>query len=241
MVGAGVPLPQSRDRLHDETVRVGERLRGLERAPQRTAHDVVHRLRGQPRGEPLRLVEAARRELRVDGLAAGFLRADANRFGVPHQDQIHLAVPSSGKPRTAASSASAASGSSTLIVVIPMVRAGLRFTPRSSRNTASTGKTSKPLAHQLVDARIRLPQSFDRRLDDHVELAEVPERVRRVVTVGTGGCPVVRERPDLEPLRPDGRDRVQHHRPRLESLADAPHQLLRVEPRRPPPRIRSRR
>ena len=47
-----------------------------------------------------------------------------------------------GKPTAASSAARASSGSTTLIVVIPMARAGLRLTPRSSRNTASSGSMS---------------------------------------------------------------------------------------------------
>ena len=47
-----------------------------------------------------------------------------------------------GKPRTCSSSARATAGSVTLMVSIPMRRAGLRFTPRSSRNTASVGSMS---------------------------------------------------------------------------------------------------
>ena len=40
------------------------------------------------------------------------------------------------------SSASAAPGSATLIVVMPIARAGLRLMPRSSRNTQASGATS---------------------------------------------------------------------------------------------------
>src|SRR5581483_2667579 len=47
----------------------------------------------------------------------------------------------SANPTTASNSVSAASGSTTLIVVIPMAAAGLRFTPRSSRNATSDGST----------------------------------------------------------------------------------------------------
>ena len=43
---------------------------------------------------------------------------------------------------TASSSARASSGSTTLIVVMPIARAGLRLMPRSSRNTASVGATA---------------------------------------------------------------------------------------------------
>ena len=46
------------------------------------------------------------------------------------------------RPRSSPSSASASPGSVTLIVCIPSSRAGLRFTPRSSRNTASSARTS---------------------------------------------------------------------------------------------------
>ena len=53
-----------------------------------------------------------------------------------------------GKPRTCSSSARATAGSVTLIVSMPMRRAGLRFTPRSSRNTASEG--SMPSVVQAI-------------------------------------------------------------------------------------------
>ena len=46
-----------------------------------------------------------------------------------------------GCSRTRSSSASAWSGSPTLMVRIPRARAGLRLTPRSSRNTDSSGST----------------------------------------------------------------------------------------------------
>ena len=45
------------------------------------------------------------------------------------------------KPTTRSSWSSASVGSMTLMVVMPMAAAGLRFTPRSSRKTASCGST----------------------------------------------------------------------------------------------------
>ncbi len=45
------------------------------------------------------------------------------------------------KPSTCSSSVSAVAGSSTLMVVMPISRAGLRLIPRSSRNTHSSGST----------------------------------------------------------------------------------------------------
>ena len=47
-----------------------------------------------------------------------------------------------GKPTTASRSARACCGPSTLIVVIPIARAGFRLIPRSSRNTQASGFTS---------------------------------------------------------------------------------------------------
>ena len=47
-----------------------------------------------------------------------------------------------GSPTTCSSSARATAGSSTLMVIMPMARAGLRLTPRSSRKTASDGSIS---------------------------------------------------------------------------------------------------
>ena len=49
----------------------------------------------------------------------------------------------SESPRISPSSVSAASGSVTLMVCIPSARAGLRLTPRSSRNTHSSGVTPR--------------------------------------------------------------------------------------------------
>lgn len=49
--------------------------------------------------------------------------------------------PLNESPVTASSSSSARSGSVTLIVCMPSARAGLRLTPRSSRKTASSGRT----------------------------------------------------------------------------------------------------
>jgi len=46
-----------------------------------------------------------------------------------------------GWPSTASRSAIAWAGSPTLIVVMPIARAGLRLMPRSSRNTHSSGRT----------------------------------------------------------------------------------------------------
>ena len=61
-------------------------------------------------------------------------RAGAAAAARPHLQRIVT-------PRTCSSSARATSGSSTLIVVMPISRAGLRFTPRSSRKTHSDGST----------------------------------------------------------------------------------------------------
>ena len=64
--------------------------------------------------------------------------------------------PRSGKPTISSSSAIAASGSVTLIVVMPMARAGLRLPPMSSRKTASFGSIASCSQRQLVEARVGL-------------------------------------------------------------------------------------
>ncbi len=46
-------------------------------------------------------------------------------------------------PSSAANSVAATTGSITLIVVMPIARAGLRLTPRSSRNTQRPGATAR--------------------------------------------------------------------------------------------------
>ena len=62
------------------------------------------------------------------------------------------------------------------MVVMPMAAAGLRFTPRSSRNTASCGLHAAGLAGQLVEPRVGLAHADLARLD-HV--VEEPQRARR--------------------------------------------------------------
>ena len=59
-------------------------------------------------------------------------------------------------PVAADSSRRASPGSETLMVVMPMARAGFRLMPRSSRYTTSSGRTPHRLAGQLVDARDRV-------------------------------------------------------------------------------------
>ena len=163
-----------------------------------------------------RLLVAERGERRVGGHAGAGL--DPFRFGVPHPQQLHGASFSvSAKPSTCSSSASASSGSVTLIVVMPSARAGLRLMPRSSRNTRLAARHAEPLEHELVDARIRLAQAFDRRLDDDVE-REVVEAVRPRPAVGRR--PVVRERGRAQAVGADPCDRVQHLRAARRSAAD---------------------
>ena len=65
--------------------------------------------------------------------------------------------------------ANASSGSVTLIVVMPIARAGLRLMPRSSRNTTSLAATPSSLEHELVGGRVGLADPVLRRLDDDVE------------------------------------------------------------------------
>src|SRR5687768_13577494 len=53
----------------------------------------------------------------------------------------HAGSPTRLRPSTASSSAIATAGSPTLIVVMPIARAGFRLIPRSSKNTHSGGST----------------------------------------------------------------------------------------------------
>ena len=76
--------------------------------------------------------------------SAGTPEPGAMRSGSPwrtHNSSMSAPVHRRAKPRMASSSESASSGSTTLIVAIPISRAGLRFIPRSSRNTASDAST----------------------------------------------------------------------------------------------------
>src|SRR5262249_20272777 len=57
----------------------------------------------------------------------------------PHHPMMAHEVLPRSIPSTSPSSVTAATGSSTLIVVMPMARADLRLVPRSSRNTDSVG------------------------------------------------------------------------------------------------------
>ena len=84
---------------------------------------------------------------------------------------------SRGSPSSASSSATAAAGSATLIVAMPIARAGFRFTPRSSRKTVAAGSTSSRAHDELVDARVGLAEPLDRRFDHDVEQVESSGRV----------------------------------------------------------------
>ena len=84
------------------------------------------------------------------------------------------ALSRNGTPRSRSSSPSASSGSTTLMVAMPIALAGLRLMPRSSRNTVSLGGDAHLRQHQLVGGRLGLAHALLRRLDDDVEqLAEV--------------------------------------------------------------------
>ena len=87
----------------------------------------IHRVSRYESGSPATGSHAVHAQEQAQLLARGPRRASAQP---------------SGKPTTASSWAIASAGSTTLIVVMPMAAAGLRFTPRSSRNTTSAGSTA---------------------------------------------------------------------------------------------------
>ena len=76
------------------------------------------------------------------------------------------------------------SGSTTLIVCIPIALAGLRLMPRSSRKTHSLGSTSRR-SPDLVETPLRLSNAHHTRLDDLVEQV-VDLRKRRAITINPG-------------------------------------------------------
>ena len=109
-------------------------------------------------------------------------------------------------------------GRSTLIVVMPIARAGLRLMPRSSRNTAVGASTSSSLEHELVDARVGLAQPDDRRLDDDVE-AE-PVAVDRGDAVASVRGQLLVSAAVRRPALADALDRARHRGPRSEAATD---------------------
>ena len=72
---------------------------------------------------------------------------------------------------------------STLIVVMPMARAGLRLMPRSSRKTHVVGLDVEQLAGHLVEARVGLAHADLARLDDDVEQRQHLGHLRLAVDV----------------------------------------------------------
>src|SRR5262245_63262548 len=139
-VGLRVVLHQAVDDLDVEAERALHRLGGLVRPAQWAGQYRVDGIGRQPSRQTIGLSPAAVGQLRIRGPRPR-ARADAHGLCMPDEQQVH-GYPASAKPSTDASSASAASGSPTLIVVIPSSRAGLRLAPRSSRNTAAAGATS---------------------------------------------------------------------------------------------------
>ena len=116
-------------------------------AAQRAAHDVVHRLRCEPRAEPLRLL-VRRARVSSGSTAAPPDSPGPMRTGSAWRTstQVHQA-PSRREAEDARPARRVRRiGSATLIVVIPSARAGLRLMPRSSRNTALGRRDAEALA-----------------------------------------------------------------------------------------------
>ena len=210
VVGLHVVLDEAVDDLDLEAVRARDRRRGLTRAQLRTRDDRVDVLVREPRR---RAARPARVPAAVSGGLAGTPVPDSTRSGSACLTQMICmrlrVLAGSANPSACSSSTSATSGSVTLIVVMPIARAGLRLMPRSSRNTLSDASHAEPVEHELVDPRVGLAQPLDRRLDDDVERegAEARWAPRRPV----GRRPVVGERRDAQALGADALDRV-HHR-----------------------------
>ena len=205
------------------------------RAPQRGADHVVDALTREPVAEPRRLVVAARRELRIGRRAARLLGGDADRLGVADRraapsgrDQVEAEVLTELDERVV--------GSTTLIVVMPIARAGLRFTPRSSRNTQPSGGDVEALAHELVDPRVGLADPLDRRLDDGVEPEVRPAAQRAGRRVGPS-CSSARRPAGLVAQTADRADHLGSGR---EADGDPLHEDRRRRRCRPPPRTRPR-
>ena len=104
----------------------------------------------------------------------------------------------SGKPTTDSSSAMAASGSTTLIVVIPMAR-GLEVAADVVEEDGLAWLDRELLARQLVEAGVGLAHPDLARLDDDVEEIGEQAPVGRGAAV-VGRDPVVRQARGLEPL-----------------------------------------
>ena len=86
--------------------------------------------------------ERAALQLTSEDVAGGGGCGSRSGRGVHRRRTLRRSAQVRTRPSTRSSSASAAPGSSTLMVVIPIARAGLRLTPRSSRKTQSAGSTS---------------------------------------------------------------------------------------------------
>ena len=136
VVGVVVVLDEVVDHLDLDTAARSDRRGGGDRALERAADERVDRLEREPRGQTVRLLGAPSGERGIGADARS--GRDALGFAVPHPQELHQCT---SNPRTRASSASATSGSITLIVVMPIARAGLRLIPRSSRYTASGAST----------------------------------------------------------------------------------------------------
>ena len=144
VVGLRVVLDEPVDDLDVErraTAAIGSAV--STRSSQRARQDASTRSCASQSARRSRLLAAAR------GQAAGSRAhpcparcARARRAAPTAGPSAHLRH-RTAKPSSASSSASASSGSATLIVAMPISRAGLRLMPRSSRNTASDASTSR--------------------------------------------------------------------------------------------------
>ena len=194
------------------------------RAAQRARHDGVDALASA--SQSARRC-ACSRPAAVSPGSAGTPPPPSMRSGRPCRTQSS-SISCTSKPSACSSSASATAGSLTLIVVMPIARAGLRLMPRSSRNTAcdaSDVQARRSPARRCAGSGLRSP--FDRRLDDHVEAETVVERTRRTAVVVV--APVVRQRGGLQAVLFDDGDGARHLGARAEPGADQRHELAGVE------------
>ena len=212
VVGLRVVLDQARRRPRP---RGRARPRSARRSRSRAAAGSTARRRSARTRASRRAAAPARGPSAVSAGSAGTPVPGAIRSGSPwrtHSRSISLHLESEQPPRARRARAS---GSVTLIVVMPIARAGLRLMPRSSRNTAAARLHVELREHQLVDARVGLAQPDHRRLDDHVEAERVAVGASGAFSSARGQLFV--SAAVREPGVADPRDRARHRRPRAEA------------------------